>query len=151
MTITGSFDGELEGARIGNLANISIYRDGVAFRGNGALFTAQFDTRTRQWVEGGYLTLDGSDNNIMFIDTDYASGDAGFFNYFYSVTGIGNAAFQPSFYRYRVPEAKQLAVTVKRAQVGVVPEPAAWALLILGFGAVGAAQRARRSPATQPA
>lgn len=145
MSITGSFDGELDGSRIGNLANVSIYRDGVAFRGNGALYTAQFDHAARRWVEGGYLSLDGSDNNIMFIDTDYPNGDAGFFNYFYSVTGIGNAAFQPSFYRYRVPETKEMTVTFERA-VGAVPEPSAWALLILGFGALGAGMRRQAAP-----
>lgn len=149
MTVTGSFEGELDGTRIGNLSNIHIFRDGIAFRGNGALFTAQFDTAEQRWRKGGYLSLDGSDNNVMFIDTDYPNGDAGFFNYFFSVTGIGNAAFQPSFYRYRVPETKQLTVKLERA-VGAVPEPSAWAALVLGFGVLGAGMRARRRPAPRP-
>lgn len=143
LTITGSFMGELENGRISNLSDIHLFRDGQAFRGNGALYTFQFDARTRGWRDGGYLSLDGSANNIMFIDTDYGNGDSSFFNYFYSVTGIGNSAFQPSFYRYRVPETTQL--NVRQVAAAGVPEPSAWALLALGFGALGAAMRRRRA------
>ncbi len=141
LTITGSFTGELENGRITGLSDVQLYRDGQAFRGNGALYTFQFDAKTRNWQQGGYLSLDGSANNIMFIDTNYGGGDAGFFNYFYSVTGMGNAAFQPSFYRYQVPQAAQLTVRQQVDAIPGVPEPSAWALLILGFGALGAAMR----------
>lgn len=144
VTITGSFTGELEDGRISGLSDIHLFRDGQAFRGNGSLYTFQFDARTRGWREGGYLSLDGSANNIMFIDTDYAGGDSSFFNYFYSVTGLGNAAFQPSYYRYRVPVTTQL--TVRPAAVAAaVPEPSAWALLVLGFGVLGASMRQPRA------
>lgn len=142
VTITGSFIGELEDGRISGLSDIHLFRDGQAFRGNGALYTLQFDAKTRGWREGGYLSLDGSANNIMFIDTDYGAGDSAFFNYFYSVTGLGNAAFQPSYYRYRVPETTRLAVR-RAAVAAAVPEPSVWALLVLGFGALGAAMRRR--------
>jgi hypothetical protein len=142
MTITGSFTGELENGRIRNLSAVHLYRNGVAFRGNGALYTFQFDFATRRWLEGGYLSLDGSANNIMFIDSNYGSGDSSFFNYFYSVTGLGNAAFQPSYYRYRVPETTQL--TVRQQPAAAVPEPGVWALLVLGYGALGGAMRRRR-------
>ncbi|MBX9897792.1 MAG: PEPxxWA-CTERM sorting domain-containing protein [Qipengyuania sp.] len=145
LTITGNFTGELENGRITRISDIYLFRDGVPFRGNGALYTAQFDPKTRRWSQGGYLSLDGSANNIMFVDTDYGGGDAGFFNYFYSVTGIGNATFQPSFYRYRVPQTTQLELW--QAAVAV-PEPSAWALLAIGFGALGAAMR--RRPASRP-
>lgn len=150
LTITGSFMGEFENGRISKLSDIHLFRDGVAFRGNGALYTFQFDAKRRSWREGGYLSLDGSANNIMFIDTNYGGGDASFYNYFYSVTGLGNAAFQPSFYRYRVPETTRLTVWRQPAAAGV-PEPSAWALLVIGFGALGAAMRVRRSGRVRPA
>lgn len=143
ITLSGTFSGEFENGRITRMTDIRLFRDGQAFRGNGALFTAQFDKRTRRWEQGGYLSLDGGDNNVIFIDTDYAAGDAGFLNYFYSVTGIGNAAFQPSFYRYRAPDTRTLTIT-RVAMANGVPEPASWALLIIGFGAIGAALRGRR-------
>lgn len=146
LTITGSFTGEFENGRISRLSDIYLFRDGQAFRGNGALYTFQFDFKSRSWREGGYLSLDGSANNIMFIDTDYGGGDSGFFNYFYSVTGLGNAAFQPSFYRYRVPGTNRLTVW-QQAAAGV-PEPSAWALMIAGFGALGL--RLRRRNRTTP-
>lgn len=139
MTLTGSFTGELENGRITGLSDIHLFRDGVAFRGNGALYTFQYDFATRRWREGGYLSLDGSANNIMLIDTDYGNGDARFFNYFYSVTGLGDAAFLPSYYRYRVPESTGLTVW----RQAPVPDPPVWALLVVGFGALGAAMRRR--------
>lgn len=143
MLFTGHFSGQLNGSRITDLTDIHLFRSGTAFRGNGALYTFEYDFKTRKWREGGYLSLDGSANNIMIIDTDYGAGDYSFFNYFYSVTGLGNAAFQPSFYRYQVPKTTQLTVRQLAAVPAGVPEPSAWALLVLGFGALGAAMRRR--------
>lgn len=147
LSISGSFAGELVDGRITGISDVELFRDGNAFRGNGALYTFQFDAKTRSWREGGYLSLDGSDNNIMFIDTDYGSGDAGFFNYFYSVTGLGNSAFQPSYYRYKLPRTSTL--TVRQVPfANPVPEPSAWALLVLGFGVLGRAMRGSRASRT---
>ena len=151
LTITGSFTGELENGRISGISDISLFRDGQAFRGNGSLYTFHFDVKTRSWRPGGYLSLDGSANNIMFIDTDYGAGDSSFVNYFYSVTGLGNAAFQPSYYRYRVPETTHLTVWQAPPAAAGVPEPAAWALLVIGFGALGAAMRHRPARSRQAA
>lgn len=139
MTLTGRFTGDLVGNRITDITDIALFRDGHAFRGNGSLFALQYDAVSDKWSPGGYLSLDGSANNIMFIDSNYALGDARFFNYFSSITGLGNAAFAPSFYGYRTPNTSQLEMWVHSA----APEPAAWALLILGFGAIGAALRRR--------
>ena len=143
ITMTGTFSGDLEDGRITDIDDVNIFRDGIAYRGNGNLFVLQFDRQSRTWTSGGYLSLDGSDNNIMFIDTDYEHGDAGFFNYFFSVTGIGNVAFQPSYYRYLTPLTTQTTVWEVPVAPPGVPEPSAWALLIVGFGAVGAASRRR--------
>lgn len=151
MTISGSFIGELDGTRVTRMRDIHLFRDGQAFRGNGALYTFQFNRRTRQWEEGGYLDTAGLDTNIIFIDTDYGAGDASFFNFFYSVTGIGTSAFQPSFYRYQSPVTTEMHVTQEPLDpppdpgpdVGGVPEPSTWTMLILGFGAIGAGMRRR--------
>ena len=143
ITMTGTFSGDLQGNRVSNISDVSLFRDGNAFRGNGKLFAFQYDRKKRTWNTGGYLSLDGSDNNIMFIDTDYESGDAGFYNYFYSVTGIGNVAFQPSYYRYLTPQTTQTTVWQTAVAQAGVPEPSAWALLVLGFGTLGAALRRR--------
>lgn len=144
MTLTGSFEGDMAAGRISNLTNLNLFRNGASFRGNGALFTFQYDFKTRRWHEGGYLSLDGSANNIMIVDTNYGAGDASFFNYFYSVTGLGTAAFTPSYYRYRVAKTTELSVRLAAPVAAPVPEPSAWALLVLGFGALGAAMRRRR-------
>ena len=41
--------------------------------------------------------------------------------------------------------------TITLSQLGAVPEPAAWALMILGFGAIGGALRSRRKAASTTA
>lgn len=41
------------------------------------------------------------------------------------------------------PDGAPLSLTV--AEAAAVPEPATWAMLTIGFGAVGAAMRGRRS------
>jgi len=146
ITIEGTFTGNLEGNIITGISNVSLFRNGTAFRGNGSLFTLQYDAKTRKWSEGGWLSLDGSNNNMMFIDTNYAKGDAGFFNYFLSVNGLGNMTFQPSYYRYR--EARTDTMRVAVAAPNPVPEPAAWALLVVGFGLAGSALRRRHSAPT---
>lgn len=151
MTLTGSFEGDMADGRISNLANLNLFRNGASFRGNGALYTFQYDFKTRSWREGGYLSLDGSANNIMIVDTNYGAGDASFFNYFYSVTGLGTAAFTPSHYRYRVAKTTELSVRLAAPVAATVPEPSAWALFVLGFGALGAAMRRRRSALPQSA
>jgi len=40
-------------------------------------------------------------------------------------------------------------VSIKPAQASAVPEPAAWALMLVGFGAVGSAMRRRQSHAVK--
>lgn len=143
IVIEGSFTGNLEGNMITGITNVSLFRDGNAFRGNGSLFTLQYDAKTRKWSEGGWLSLDGSNNNVMFIDTNYAKGDAAFYNYYLSVNGMGNMTFQPSFYRYR--EARTETMRVAVVAPAPVPEPGSWALLIGGFGLAGAALRRRHA------
>ncbi len=140
LTVSGGFEANLSNGIITEFSNVSLFRDGKAFRGNGNFFVLQYDFKTRKWIEGGYLSADGKNNNVMFVDSDVANGDARFYNYFYSVTGLGNVFFQPSFYNYRNRDASQLGLQ----QVRGVPEPSAWALLIAGFGLVGAAMRRRR-------
>ena len=45
-------------------------------------------------------------------------------------------------------EARQGRVVLASAGAGAVPEPATWAMLVLGFGAAGGAMRARRKLGT---
>ena len=142
MTLTGSFTAQLDGNRLTDITDVTLYRDGKAFRGSGSLYALQWDAAARKWASGGYLSLDGAANNVMFIDTNYAAGDATFYNYFSSITGVGNTAFLPSYYNYKTRSTDGLDVWLENAQTGV-PEPSAWALMVLGFGAVGAAIRAR--------
>ena len=61
-------------------------------------------------------------------------------NYFY----FGLGAFQ-SVGVYAASGNNRGTLTVSRLASGAVPEPSAWALMISGFGAVGAGMRRRRT------
>ncbi len=72
-----------------------------------------------------------------WIQAQYTIADAGFYRLAFGVTNWSDNAF-----------ASGLAYTgvfVDGTPVGAIPEPASWAMLIAGFGLVGAAARRRRS------
>lgn len=50
VTTTGSFDGDLAGTLITNLRNISVFANGIAFTGNGALVVAGMDDARGIWA-----------------------------------------------------------------------------------------------------
>jgi hypothetical protein len=143
-TVTGTFDGTLNGNVITDLSNVSVFIDGVAFKGNGSLFTSHRNVNNED-VVGGIASLDGTQNNFWFTDSDVASGDYLFNNYFFSQTGTGDyAAYYPTDrYGYNVPSGGFTAVALGTA----APEPAAWALMVIGFGAVGVALRRKTTSA----
>ncbi len=85
--------------------------------------------------QSGFFTID---------DVEYALDVRGFLvgnepaNLFWTQEGVSNSAFL----RGQV---------VLRSTAGAVPEPATWAMLITGFGLVGAAARRRQSTLSQVA
>jgi hypothetical protein len=143
--VTGTFDGDLSGNLITNMSNVSVSVDGVAFAGNGSLFTAQLGST---WEPGGIASLDGTENNFIFVDSDLGNGVAGYNNFFYSISIVGDAAQNLISGQYGTTTPP----TAFRAHVidvrGAVPEPASWAMMVGGFGLIGGALRNRRRSAT---
>ncbi len=68
-------------------------------------------------------------------------GDEGYFNYSYFIEGV------PSSNLFLSGTISDINVSVTSA----VPEPATWAMLILGFGLIGGSMRRRRSTSAKPA
>jgi hypothetical protein len=143
--VTGWFDGDLDGNYARNLSNISVFVNGVGFAGNGSLFNA-FNTEAG-WVNSGtgYMSLDGSDNNFIFIDSDIGNGDYGYSNYFYSITPpYGDLVAGQGGSGQSAPEST-LRVTPHPDEVRAVPEVATWAMMMGGFAVIGAGMRHRRT------
>lgn len=115
---------------------------GISGTINGAAITGLFDTGTPYYYfTTGPTFLDGSGvrfntasaTNIAFFHQDNVAPDT------YRVNGNGTiSAFGPA--------------TSSPVMAGAVPEPATWAMMLVGFGMIGAAARYRRRvPATATA
>lgn len=148
--VKGSFDGDVSGNIISNLSNISVFLNGAAFVGNGALYASSVDPSSGFVSGGGVVSLDGTANNFLFIDTDYPN-DNNYHNFFYNISGLaaaeaavdvvnGNAGGIVAYDSPALPGS----LKVTQASAAAVPEPATWAMFIGGFGLVGAGMRRRK-------
>lgn len=157
VTTTGSFDGDLAGTLITNLRAISVFVNGVAFTGNGALFTAGMDDARGIWAPGiATASLDGRANNFFFADRPVGDPNDLPTNYYYnnSASTVSNVATRVGasgplgHFGYSTARTPGSGVTITRVDGpdGAVPEPATWALMLLGFGVIGHAMRHRPTP-----
>ncbi len=80
---SGTFDGTLTGNLINNISNTTVTIDGYAL--TGTVFDESFSGSG--YVDGGStVSIDGTQNNFLFINSDYAAGDFSFTGYFGSIT-----------------------------------------------------------------
>lgn len=151
--ITGSFDGDLNGNVITNLSNITAILNGVAFNGSGSLQASHFDTNYRGFVSGGGVaSLDGTENNFVFMDSDFQNYNPS--NYYFSLIGpnsgdFGDRAVMSSNYGsnsmiYNYGSSRSTTFTATQVNAAV-PEPASWAMFISGFGLIGATMRRKKA------
>lgn len=75
FAITGSFSGTQSGDLVTDLSNISVYIDGVGFKGNGHLYQAHYVSRYTLVSGGAVASFSGLHNNFFFIDTSYPAPD----------------------------------------------------------------------------
>jgi hypothetical protein len=113
---------------------------GASALGTGALRTALSSyTGTTFEFEGaqGYIAVTGA-----FLSGGSFNGSGLFLNR--TIAGLGLAS---GSYDYVWNGATQLTINVEPGAAAAVPEPAAWGLMLAGFGLVGAGLRARRRTA----
>ena len=135
---------------------------GVYRSGGGHAFLAQFDPMTGHRIGvGGYLSagnllafddvgaLAFDANGVLWGAYKASDGDA-FFGQFDRLTGlrIGTGVFPQA--GEHTPFSNLGAVTFEPVSAAAVPEPAAWATMVFGFGAIGGALRGRKTVATRP-
>jgi hypothetical protein len=127
-------------ARFGALATGVLFDSVVVINNDGTGFT-------RDLLSG--ITTNLASNAISF--------NGASINAFVNASLLPSAGFAPTAYTYnlwpRSPGAgiatiSDFAPDNANAAVAAVPEPASWAMLIIGFGIVGAAARKRRSAVT---
>ena len=102
-----------------------------------------------QTVPGGTGTLPGGDitgiltGNSSGATITWLSGGVTINGYQYTVTNNPLSLVSPSSC---IPGTEVCGVTTVQGQVAAVPEPASWALMLLGFAGVGFAMRRQRKP-----
>lgn len=125
-----------EGNLITNISNVHVTLDGTDFVT--PLYVASF---------AGAITasLDGTQNNFLFVDSDWAHGDFVNTNYYYSDSSGAYAYNQHTNQAGgEAYEGNQFRATADQEAPVPTPEPASWALMLGGFGLVGYAMRNRR-------
>ena len=138
-TITG-FDGYINGVGGNGTVTATLYSDGSTPSAGNALFSTVFAT-------------DGSESWQGAAGLNWAVGPANYWLGFSTgdFMGMRNGAPNP-LTGYAVINSGQwfrfdnldIGIRVFDGAGGAIPEPGTWALLVLGFGAIGAGMRTRR-------
>lgn len=100
--------------------------------------TAWLNSGPADFTEAAMLNMLGGTTFVESI-----SGDRSFITYSYSFIANASGAFQLGFGTLSADNIGPVLDNVLVTQAAV-PEPATWAMLIVGFGLVGAASRRRR-------
>ncbi len=148
-TVNGTFD---DGGTVSGFFDIDVYGyvDGFNLQTAGGSTDAGFDyDPSDSYFSNGTFYVDAqpgyqSDLHLEFADNlTVASAD----NAIQGGEGGPSWECQNSYSCYLPADGSIRYIATGFASAGGVPEPAAWALMILGFGGVGAMLRNRRRPA----
>lgn len=155
-TATGTFDFTADAADLGgnqpfrsfpdgrvSLASLSVTQNGSTTSFSQSDFSSFYFASNSQLDFSRELIGQTMTNGCTF--GSFASpcygGSSGDFNLFSSNSAAPTGSF---YFVLTAAGGNQLAVISMAPGAGAVPEPATWAMLILGFGAVGAALRRRK-------
>lgn len=145
--VSGSFDGTLSGNLISGISNVSVFINGLGPIGNGSLFADGYDTGTSSYVSGGAIaSLDGTQNNFFFANSDLGVGDFSYNAYYYSFSqfGWGDVAYDNVSNQNPGTNDANFRAQLVEGQRSAVPEPASWAMMVAGFGLLGSLTRRDR-------
>ena len=147
-----TFDGTLSGNLITGITKVTVNYGGFQMVGDpangGYLYNISYDppNSPNGWYKNGgaVVSLDGNQDNFWFMDTTYPSET--YTNYFEHVNPLGAPV---EAYRAGHGGSDYLkSHSVEQVESPAVPEPASWALMLVGFGAIGGALRGSRRRAS---
>ena len=157
-TLTGSFNGTGPINDITNITDIHMSLNGTALAGpfNAFSYTptsTNCGSSSCFTLGGAVVSGDSSLSNFVFASAG-STADLGTANYFYVIQPWYNGS-QTIAEQYAFGGNPNTFINYYNGQyvaanfsVSAVPEPAAWALMLVGFGGLGAALRSRRRIAT---
>lgn len=151
QTITGSL-------AFGTPANGNFFNPSTATIGNGVEFTyqdaANLDTADFTGTSLTIKDVTSPNSNAAQFFMSFTSNVAGFFdNAAFSNNGFGGSfVVNGNTLTFTAPQfntsGTRTSVITFAGAAGAVPEPATWAMMVIGFGAVGGALRRRSKVAT---
>jgi hypothetical protein len=158
--ISGSFSGNQVGTEVFNLSNISASLNGTPLAGplNPFHYTAPGTDCPTCWAAGGAVaSFNPLNNNFLFVNTTTPGTLSGYSNYFYIIpwpNGPSNP-LADQFYSTGVaglggPGNNYIdyyngQYVPANWSISAVPEPATWAMMLLGFLGVGFVAYRRKS------
>jgi hypothetical protein len=148
-SITGTFDGTLGADHnlITDLANPDVFVDGHALPFTGHLFVFSISADFSAWELNAVASLDGQHNNFVFGDQDWYNNlfNTGEGDNYGSILGISANIVDQHDTIFAGGDATRFrAQLVGGPAPTPVPEPASWALMVVGFGMAGLGLRSRR-------
>ncbi len=155
-TVTGTFDGNGPITSITGITNISMSLNGTPMAGS--FYAWSYNAPSNVGGFPGNFTLgtavvssDPAQNNFLFTNAATGAQDPG--NYFYIIqpwnnNGPGSTTIATQLRNEGVAiDAYNGQYVTSNWSISAAPEPAAWALMMVGVGGMGAALRTRRRKA----
>jgi len=156
----GTYDFVLEASRLASFAlwtsydnHVDIYKAPPVYSHDSNLLTGSnseaLGYQSYNYVTNFHFTLVVPPNTsgTIIADAYYAGFGVPIGSTLYTTVDHGNAYGRLSIYPNNGDPLEYTYTVTRRDDVAPVPEPATWALMILGFGAVGGAMRSRRRAA----
>lgn len=148
--MTGTFNGTASGNLIDGLSNMSVFENGVAFAGNGDLFSSYVNSDGTVTLFAGVASFDGMQNNFNFTDgqnNNFFMGpdpyEGGLYAAYFLMHPRSLYAIDVGTASIQGPAPANWTITAQDTD-SVVPEPGTMALLAGGLGILALRTRHRK-------